>query len=143
MFISLRSTFPLLALVLAGCSGESRPVASVPTHAVTGKVLLANGSPLTTGQVVFVSEDPKVPSAYGPVGEDGTFTMGTAVPGDGSPLGQFKVRIESTIGEAPADPKKSKTTPPLFAPKYMNAATSGLTVTVKQGGNTLEPFQLK
>ena len=126
----------------AGC-GESRPDVGVPTYPVQGKVALANGDPLTSGIVYFVSDDEKSPPVSGTVNPDGSFTMMTDGVAAGAPAGEYKVRVQIDP-DAPAtgtSPKKRGAPP--FPAKYTKESTSGLTATVKaEPANELPPFVL-
>jgi hypothetical protein len=106
-----------LLVLVAGCgrSGYGQ---------VEGKVTF-KGQPLTEAAIVFVPE--RGPAAGGAVGEDGSYRLLTKRLGDGAVLGRCKVAFVSP------DPLK-----PLPIPKkYLDAETSGLTVEVKEGQNTI------
>src|SRR5689334_19969321 len=77
----------LLALVsLAGC-GSGR-------YRVSGKVTLADGSPLTEGNVVGEAKiDGKLVGVQGSVQKDGSFEWGTNQPGDGALPGNYRVIV--------------------------------------------------
>ena len=66
--------FGLLFGFLAGCGGLVSSEATV--YPVTGKVLLADGKPLTTGRVEFIPVKGGMP-ASGDVGADGSFSLKT------------------------------------------------------------------
>ncbi len=115
----------LLIVVFAqGCGKNS---------AVTGKVTFPDGTPFTTGRVVF--ETPTF-QATGPIQSDGTFKMGSFNPGDGVPRGSYQVSIQGVMkptmdfskGNAPKI-SMPKTSP--IDPKYFVGASSGLTCEVK------------
>jgi hypothetical protein len=122
---------------LSGCAERSYSVATV--YPVKGQVLLADGKPLTAGQVVLVSkEDREFP---GKVESDGHFSIKTPA-GDGAPEGAYKVRIdpESQAGSGSRTKRSTANLP--FPAKYTDESTSDLTVTVKPGENNLEPMKL-
>ena len=77
-------------LVVTGC-GESQGTSKL--YPVKGKVLLADGKPLTTGRVVFVSTKPSITSVAN-IESDGGFGF-KAASGDGLPEAEYKVRIEA------------------------------------------------
>src|SRR5262249_15231077 len=113
-------------------------------HPVKGKVVLADGTPLKSGMVVLVSTTS--PMEYsGVIGSDGSYEVKTAY-GDGAPEGTYKVRIEpegTALPQAKVRPGARNTPAGLpFPAKYNDEVSSGLTVTVKAGDNTLEPFKL-
>jgi len=125
----------LLLVAIAGCEGS---IASVEPVAVEGRVLLANGQPLTAGRVVFVHREGAMPDASGSIRADGSFQLTTRDPADGAAPGQYKVRIEParTYGG------RKRRGPP-FPLKYIDEDSSGLVVTVRAEPNRLEPIQLK
>ena len=79
-------------LMISGLSGCGEPTYSTPTvYPVKGQVLLPNGKPLTSGQVVLVSNQGM--EFPGKVGSDGRFSIKCGA-GDGAPEGEYKVRID-------------------------------------------------
>ena len=136
---SLRSAlFSLLplALTLAGCQGSGT---SGSTYEVKGRILLANGKPLTAGRVTFVAADGLRPPASGDLGPDGGFALSTRDPGDGAVPGPYKVRIEPAESKS----KTRRASRPIFPMKYIDEDSSGLAVTVRAEPNQLEPITLK
>jgi hypothetical protein len=123
---------------LAGCrNSDSLPVLQV--YEVRGKVLLADGKPLSGGWISFVPKGdlPVTPSS--PIGADGTFSLVTGGSGEGAPAGEYKVRIEAP--QLPAFKKVgNKQKPFLF--KYTDEDSSGLVITVRAEANRLEPIRL-
>ena len=129
----------LILAALVGCSDEYGT--SEPTFAVTGKVVLADGKPLTAGRVTFVAKDGLKPPASGEVAADGRFTLTTRAPNDGAIPGDYKVRVEPAA--AGAGVGKARPRGLRFPVKYVDEDSSGLTVTVKAAENTLEPIKLR
>lgn len=123
-----------LALAASGCSGEGK----VSTVAVEGRVLLADGRPLSRGRVTFVSADVSAPPASGELGTDGAFRLTTRDPGDGAAPGTYRVRIEPAA--APGAPPDAA---PPFPTRYVDEDSSGIVVTVRGEPNRLGPFYLK
>jgi hypothetical protein len=121
---------------LTGCQGSQAPVT---TYEVKGRILLANGKPLTTGRVTFIASDDLRLPASGDVGPDGGFTLTTRTPGDGAFPGPYKVRIEP----AESKTKARRAGRPPFPLKYVDEDSSGLTVTVRAEPNHLDPITLK
>src|SRR5262245_22596355 len=112
---------PLAAL--AGCSSGKHPV--------RGTVTLDDGTPLTKGLVVFerVEGGPPI-SARGDIGPNGRYELSTDKPGDGVPVGKYKVLINPLdSSDVPDEQKKLP-----FDMKYMKFETSGLECEVKAGG---------
>ncbi len=131
----------LLAAMLApvvGC-GHSNSLPSYPVYEVKGKVVLADGKPLSGGWISFVPKGdlPVVPS--GEIGPDGTFSLATGS-GQGAPPGEYKIRVEAP--QLQSGPSKSRKRP-AFPSKYTDEDSSGVVVTVKAESNHLEPIQLK
>jgi hypothetical protein len=129
----------VLATAVAGCSQS-------PTlNPVSGKVLY-EGKPLAGALVSFHPEDSKFGVATGYSKEDGTFTV---VTGDvaGAAAGSYKVTVMCHV------PIKAKTegmsfggmeeTEDRLKGAYANRGNSKIAVTIKDGPNQLEPFDLK
>ena len=105
---------------------------------MTGKVTFPDGTPLTTGSVVFESE--KL-SATGKIQEDGTFQLGTVKENDGLPKGTYRVCVVGAVTYGPAPqmsdnpyaPRPTIVLPPsilLIDRKYASVETSDLTCNV-------------
>ena len=127
-------------LMIPGLSGRGEPTYSTPTvNPVKGQILLPDGKPLTSGQVVLVSsQGVELP---GKVGSDGRFSIKSGA-GDGAPEGEYKVRIDpEPQPESAGRAKKGAASPPLPA-KYADETTSDLKVTVRPGESDLEPIKL-
>jgi hypothetical protein len=68
---------------------------------VSGKITLEDGTPITSGEVIFASNDSNEYFAKGKIGNDGTYTLHEHVIGkesgkSGCKSGEFKVFIAST-----------------------------------------------
>jgi hypothetical protein len=124
----------VVVVVMAGC-GESH--STLKLYPVKGKVLLADGKPLTTGRVVFVSAKPSITSVAN-IDSDGAFAF-KAASGDGLPEAEYKIRIEGG-GSATKGPggKLAGTLP--FATQYLDEDYSELkaTVTTDESKNNFE-----
>lgn len=131
-----------IALWAAGC-GETRPEVGVATYPTHGKVVLADGKPLTSGVVVFVSRGETTPPVSGTLDVEGAFTLMTDGVAAGAPAGDYQVRVEVDPDSSPAGiPTKRRGGMP-FPPKYNKESTSGLTATIKaEPMNELPPFVL-
>jgi hypothetical protein len=132
------STIALTAsTVLSGC-GQSDSLPKLQVYVVKGKVLLADGKPLSSGLISFVPKGdlPITPSAE--IASDGTFSVVTGGSGEGAPAGEYKVRIE-----APAIRLDPKTKKPPFPSKYTDEDSSRIVITVLAQENHLDPITLK
>src|SRR5262245_25150973 len=119
-----------LFLAVAGCGGGKLPV--------RGTVTLEDGTPLTKGLVVFERvEGGKAITARGEVLSDGSFEMSTDKPGDGVPVGKYRVLVNAMdLSDVPDEQKKIP-----FDFKYQKFETSGLEFEVKSGNNVF-PIKL-
>jgi hypothetical protein len=131
---------------LPGC-GDDNSVGSLTVYPVKGKVLLADGKPLSGGRVVLVptGEAAAAISPNGTISPDGEFTIQAGSAGEGAPEGQYKVRIEADGASLPAatGSKSSRRASQFpFPLQYTDEDSSGLAVAVKPGVNQLEPFTL-
>jgi Carboxypeptidase regulatory-like domain len=116
----------ILAATGAGC-GEGGGFNAAKIYPVKGKVVLPDGKPLTSGNVVFVATKSTV-SSLAKIETDGSFTL------NGLPEGEYKVRLE--VGESSHAKKGS----PPFPAKYLDEDASDLGATVKsdESANTIE-----
>ena len=120
---SLTLVCSVLCLWLAGC-GDGRP----DRVAVSGKVLI-DGQPLTRGTIRLIAADARPASAN--IGPDGRFTLYTFGDKDGAVLGTHGVEVVSRE-------VLNGTSQKWWAPKkYIDAATSKLTVTITEPTNEL------
>jgi hypothetical protein len=109
---------------LAGCGPRQYPV--------RGTIALDDGTPLTKGLVIFERIEGGPPlTARGNVKADGKFELSTSNPGDGVPLGRYKMVINPL--DASDAPDEAKTLP--FNVKYVNLATTDLQFEVKAQPN--------
>jgi hypothetical protein len=112
--------------ILLGCGGDKKQV--------SGKVTFSDGKPVTTGKVVFATDTYQ---ANGTINEDGSYRMGSIGEKDGVPPGVYKVFV---IGVGRME---GMALLPLCDEKYLNAQTSGLTITIPAPNNkydlVLEP----
>jgi hypothetical protein len=100
-----------------GCGGDG-----LPTYPATGTVTFPDGKPLAGGSIIFQSTEHPV-TARGPILDDGSFELGTYVPGDGAVAGEHRVAI--------LPPKPQRDTDegivlPDIDVKYQNPERSGL-----------------
>jgi hypothetical protein len=123
--------FSLLLSLTAGCNRN------VP---MSGRVTFAdNGEPLTVGTVVFAGT---ASQARGNIEPDGTFQLGFLGEKDGLPKGDYKVYIDNANryenGEMVDGILSNQTVIPLISPKFADAETSGLSITVDGSTNTFD-----
>ncbi|MFI5458579.1 MAG: hypothetical protein ACHRXM_24360 [Isosphaerales bacterium] len=130
----------MLTAVVAGLAGcDSNPLSSMRLYPVKGKVLLADGKPLTSGRIVFVAVKSTLTSPS-TIESDGTFKVKGST-GDGLPEGEYRIRIEIDESKLPTvkvAPKRTGSLP--FPEKYADEDSSKLTATVKpdETGNNFE-----
>jgi hypothetical protein len=125
----------VVVLVMAGC-GESH--STLKLYPVKGKVLLADGKPLTSGRVVFVSAKPSITSVAN-IDSDGAFAF-KAASGDGLPEAEYKIRIEAGAPTATKGSGGKLNSSLPFATEYLDEDYSGLkaTVTTDESKNNFE-----
>jgi len=134
------------SLVLASC-GEHREA----VYPVQGKVLFHN-QPAQHATVIFHpqggSEEVQKMRPHGTVDAEGNFALTTFDPDDGAPAGDYRVTVvwpgESREDAMDAeDPEHVPSGPDRLQKRYKDPQTSGLSATVSEGTNQLEPFQLQ
>jgi hypothetical protein len=123
---------------LAGCR-NSEGLPALQVYEVKGKVLLADGKPLTGGWIYLVPKGDLPLTPSGEIGSDGSFSIVTGGSGEGAPPGDYKVRVEAPQFQTSPQARKK----PLFPFKYNDEDSSGLQVTVRAEANRLEPIRLK
>jgi hypothetical protein len=134
----------LSRLIVAACTGlagcaRSDALPALQVYEVKGKVLLADGKPLSGGSIYFVSKAGDLPvTPAGTIGPDGTFSLVTGGSGEGAPAGAYKVRIE-----APPVASVGKATKSPFPDRYNDEDSSGVEIVVRAEANQLEPIRLK
>jgi hypothetical protein len=141
-WIGLTAMLGLTLLGFGGC-GDPNAVTQLKIYPVKGKVLLADGKPLTGGRVVFMLPE-KALEFEGSIESDGSFSI-KGSQGEGAPEGTYKVRIEpdsTKPGDNSARTARRKSANQPFPAMYGDETTSVLTATVKSWDNTLEPFKL-
>jgi len=129
----------MVALLTVGCGKHST------NGHVTGRVTVA-GTRLSKGTILFENVRGGV-SLFVNVNADGTYVVKTYKE-DGLPPGDYRVAIRPEAASSgpvalvtPPDLQKAADTSPIPA-KYRSAATSGLTIQVKQGSNAPFDFDL-
>jgi hypothetical protein len=103
----------ILFLFLTGC-GQIK---------VSGKVTFPDGSPLTTGRVIFANE---TNNYSGKIRQDGSFSIGMLKDGQGIPRGKYKVAVVDAITEEFPEPRKPPIVTYLIAQQFRSPTTSGI-----------------
>jgi hypothetical protein len=137
---SVRFALLVPLVVVAGCGGHK-------TAEVTGTVTY-DGKPLQSGTIILETSGAR--PAVGKIVDGQIVEVTTYKPGDGAPLGEHKVAIQSVAAASSAETKNPgdkistdyMTAKPLIPPIYGDPATSGLTATISSGKNELK-FDLK
>ena len=116
--------FVVLLIVLLLATGCSKGVS------VQGKVVFEDGTPLTRGEVRFVSGNT---TFSGMIQEDGTFVMMGATPNSGIEAGTYEVAIVGAfeVHKMGANDMYG-TTRSLIAAKFSDLKQSGLTCNVER-----------
>ena len=133
----------LVTLTLPGCSSGEREYMTVPLAKVTGKVL-DNGEPVVRAKVAFhpvlpSTDPPLIPSAM--TDEQGQFQLTTYVQSDGAPPGEYRVTLSCPVLPSP---KAAGIQLPVdkYKGRFSNPEKSKWTVTVNEGENSLDPFDV-
>ena len=116
-----------MAVGLGATGCEKNPLASVTLYSVKGKVLLADGKPLSSGRVIFVGNESMISSTAN-IESDGSFEFKAGSSG-GLPEGAYKVKIEGGAGTDGSASGKSKGGLP-FDKQFLDEDASKLTATV-------------
>lgn len=121
----------LAVLCCVGCGPRIHPTfeKTVPVH---GTVVFANGAPVRGGQITFHNQDPAKGKAWGTIGKDGRFELGTYKKDDGAMPGTYTVTVEPLVYDQHGNlrPNRSLGIPA----KYTSVQSSGLTKEVKDEG---------
>jgi hypothetical protein len=99
-------------------------------YPVKGKVVFADGTPLTAGTVEFRPVENAFLAPRAEIYVDGTFRASTYAEGDGAPPGSYRVVITPPEQLDPGQPR-----PKPFDRRFSSFQTSGLEYTVKPGKN--------
>ena len=123
---SARRILAFLLLAATGCGPSQFPV--------TGKVTFPDGSPLEEGIVICETTDGEKPvMARGTLKKDGTFRLGTTEPGNGAPVGKYRVLVvPRALNEYERNVRL-----PFIDSKYERFESSGLTLEVVNGPREL------
>jgi hypothetical protein len=152
MWVTMKKDGPVLAnLLLDGILREDlSPIASDeegvknyyrrPTHPVKASVFL-DGRPAAGAYVVLrgTGKEPRQPRADGLVEADGSLRLSTYEAFDGVPAGTYGITVELRKPMFLPDGKRG---PNLLPPTYADPKTSGLSFTVKAGGDNVLKLNL-
>lgn len=136
---------PIAVAVVAwslGCSGN----VSAPRTAAVRGVVRYKGKPAAGVTVTFHPQFDIGSVKFAPsglTGNDGTFTLSTALPGDGAPPGEYVVTFARIQIQSDRKSSGIETEVDLWKGKYSNPENSAFRVKVKKGENALEPFALE
>jgi len=128
----------LLSVALTGCGGGRAQV--------SGTVTFEDGTPLTKGDIRAIAGDET--QVRGNIGQDGSFTLFEAQPGDGIPAGkQYKIWIVNAVdivyspgtgsGAASVPSREPPRITQLVHREFTSAETTSLTLDVPAGNSTL------
>lgn len=143
-----------LALLLSGCGGGGEGAAKrEKTLPVSGKVTY-RGQPVTGATVTFSpGQDPNRKAGFAVTDDNGNYTIGTYVVGDGAIEGTYFVTVSKAMPTTvrqpdppedqyvpPEDMPPVKTGPPvqMIPAKYATSTSSGLTFEVKVGNDKFD-----
>ena len=126
----------LAGVGMSGCGGAG--FGGGADYPVKGRVLLADGKPLNSGRVVFVSDETAL-SHGGAIGPDGSFELKQGLR-EGAPAGNYKIRVDVEESHVRQGKKKSSSLP--FPAKYADEDASKLTAAVKASGENFFEFKL-
>lgn len=133
----------LLGVVVLGGCGKGL---SVPSTVPVSGVVTYKGKPLQGIRVTLHSPTEAAQPQFipsGQTGPDGKFSLSTGAPGNGAPPGTYVVTFEKPEIGSPASTGSIETEIDAFRGKYSDPAQSEWTVTIEQGENLLQPFELK
>lgn len=137
------SSVALLAVVtaLAGCSNSGSPWEK--THPVSG-VVTYKGQPLADAEIAFFPLEKDAPETVRPKAKStagGKFTVWTYNPGDGAPVGKYKVTVVHNEVAVSKDTIVAK--PNDLPPKYASRESTDLELQIVAGNNESATLTLK
>jgi hypothetical protein len=122
------------AVCVAGCGPKFNTTPPPTVYPVKGKVLLANGQPVTGGIITFHPKTRLGAEASGEIGPDGSFQLTTIVKNDGALPGSYTVSVNPYF----KDGRESAVPASRVPPKFGASETSDLTAEVKAEDNNLK-----
>lgn len=135
----MRDTWILISLVAAiafaaGCNRGPQ------TYPVNGTVIFEDGSPLTTGGVVFtelIAAEGGGMNARGAIDSDGTFQLTTFTDNDGALPGNHRFLVKADR-DAEDYTKRGIIPRPVIDERFENYDTSELEFAIEEGTNDIE-----
>lgn len=124
-----------ICLVFGGCSVPAQQ--SIPTHAATGVVLMADGQPLAGGLIEFNSLDNPSVTITGLIADDGTFTLTTMLDGarvDGAVAGECRVTVIPLLDDTAAVQAVGQTFTLPDTCEIQAGEDNSFTITLPKGG---------
>lgn len=118
----------LAALLMVGCSETT-----IQTWPVSGRVVLADGTPVQTGTVEFSTEGGEY-TARGSIEKDGSFRLSTFNEGDGAVAGEHLAVVVQLIVTEDL-PIHKHDHGPTVDPRFAHYLRSGLQFTVRPDTN--------
>ena len=120
---------------MAGCGPKFNTTPPPKVYPVKGKVLLANGAPVSGGIITFHPKSTLGAEAAGEIGPDGSFQLTTFVKNDGALPGSYTVSVDPFFKK---DGRPSAVPRSRVPPKFSAPETSDLTVEVEAKDNELK-----
>ena len=116
-------------------------------YPVSGKVLV-QGKPAEGARITFYQADetanrPGMAIPFGDVDSSGVYHLQSYVPGDGAPVGDYRVAVAWLEPIPPGMNPESVTRKDRLAGRYADPEKSNLTAKVESGGGEIPVFDLK
>jgi hypothetical protein len=137
---------------LPSCEPGAPACGKHAVYPVEGKVLF-QGKPLAGADVSFYPADESkygesVPRPTGQTDAEGRFRLMTYTQGDGAPAGAYIVTVSglarpSSEPGSLLDPKRFMAKTDVLNGRFVDPKTSGLKAEVKEGNNSITPFELR
>ncbi|MDR0335469.1 MAG: hypothetical protein LBI18_00080 [Planctomycetaceae bacterium] len=106
--------------ILSGCYGKNVPLSGIATFS-------DDNTPLTMGTVYLTSETFQ---ASGHIQKNGSFTIGSELPGNGIPPGTYKVSVSGVYGKKGTIINSRNPNYSLIDTKWSSPQTSDMVITV-------------
>lgn len=109
------------------------------TYPVRGKVVYADGKPVTAGTLEFETVGTDLPvTATAEIGSDGQFTLGTYTADDGALAGKHRAAVIADFEIGTQEERPGVVPPETVHRRFREFKTSGLEFVVKPGVNNFE-----